>query len=669
MKKWEFIECDDSISNSCTLENSDIPRFLSHLFTERKEYDYGLVERYFDVGKIKARIDLAEKRFEKVCIFGDYDVDGITSTIMFYSYLCERNIDVMYKLPSRYAEGYGLTFAIIDELKKYGVSLIITVDNGISAFDEIDYAKNLGIDVIVTDHHKIPERLPNTDMIINPHIDGFYDFQDFAGVGVVFKIIQSLEKENISSDELIQKYGDLLCLGTIGDVVPLVDENKILVKKSISMIQNSNRPGIIALLEGKVFGTELDGSEIAFGIIPILNACGRMGSPEIAVNLLLSETIDEARYFLSMASKMNTDRKIACSEIFEEVKDEILKKHLDNNHMICASSKKWSHGLIGVVSSSISSRFGKPCFLFSILDNEVRGSGRSIEGFDIYDCINSCSDLLEKYGGHPMAAGVSVKLENLDKFQERILSISNSFDMPFSCVQINGIISLNDVSVRTLDFIHKLSPFGNCNREPVFALMSVSLIRVYSIGSGRHIKIQFEKEGKIGSAVYFGISHSECLFRTGDIVDLAVRIKVNYFSGYKDAVLHIVDIRYSNFDYDKFISDNRIFEDFICGLKKFPLESIPNREDFVSIFKIFSKDKKKYYNFRIEKVCTEVSNLGIDLLKLRLVLEVFNELDIMNVKKCGDNYSISINNGKIAKLEESEILKKASQNLIDKDKT
>ncbi len=659
MKKWEFIKYDKNASDSDISENTEVPKFLSRLFSEMKEYNYALVERYFDVEKIRVRIDLAEKRFEKICIFGDYDVDGITSTVMFYSYLCERNIDVMYKLPSRYAEGYGLTFAIVDELKKYGISLIITVDNGISAFDEIDYAKSLGIDVIVTDHHKIPEKLPNTDMIVNPHIDGFYDFQDFAGVGVVFKIIQSLEKENISSDGLIQKYGDLLCLGTIGDVVPLVDENRILIKKSINMIQNSNRPGIVALLEGKVFGTELDGSEIAFGIIPILNACGRMGSPEIAVNLLLSETIDEARYFLSIASKMNTDRKIACSEIFEEIKYEILSKRLDNNHMICASSKKWSHGLIGVVSSSISARFGKPCFLFSVLDNEVRGSGRSIEGFDIYDCINSCSDLLEKYGGHPMAAGVSVKLENLDEFKKKILSVANSFDMPFACVQINGVISLNDVSIRTLSFIHKLSPFGNCNREPVFALMNVSLIRVYSIGSGRHIKIQFEKDGKIGRAVYFGVSLSECLFRAGDVVDLAVRIKVNYFSGYKDAVLHIADIRYSDFNYDKFIIDNRKFEDFMCGLKKFPVEDIPKREDFVSIFKIFNKDKEKYYNFRIEKICAEVENIGINLLKLRLILEVFNELNIMSVKKCGDNYSVSINGGKIAKLEESEFLKRA----------
>ena len=438
---------------------------------------------------------------------------------MFYSYLCERNIDVMYKLPSRYAEGYGLTFAIVNELKKYGVSLIITVDNGISAFNEIDYAKGLGIDVIITDHHKIPDKLPNTEMIVNPHISGFYEFEDFAGVGVVFKIIQSLEKENITSDALIEKYGDLLCLGTIGDVVPLVDENRVLMKKSINMIQNSNRPGIAALLEGRMFGTELDGSEIAFGIIPILNACGRMGSPEIAVNLLLSDTIDEARYFLAIASKMNSERKIACSEIFEEVKHEILKKRLDNNHIICASSKKWSHGLIGVVSSSISARFGKPCFLFSILDNEVRGSSRSIEGFDIYDLINSCSDFLEKYGGHPMAAGVSVKLENLDKFQQKMLSIANSIEMPFSCVQINGIISLNDVSIRTLDLIHQLSPFGNCNREPVFALIGVRLIRVYPIGSGRHVKIQFEKDKKIGRAVYFGMSISEFLFHSGDIVE------------------------------------------------------------------------------------------------------------------------------------------------------
>ena len=664
MKKWNFIEYDDIVVDYVSKELM-LPKFLSCLFVNSSKCDDSIINRYFDVNKLKNRIDKAEKNFEKVCIFGDYDVDGITSTIMFYSYLCEKNIDVMYKLPSRYDEGYGLTNNVIDELKKYGVNLIITVDNGISAVNEIAYAKKLGIDVIVTDHHKVPDVLPDTDIIINPHIDGFYDFQDFAGVGVVFKIIQALEKDNIDTESLIKKYGDLFCLGTIGDVVPLIDENKLLVKKSINQIQNSKRPGVIALLEGKVFGPELDGSEIAFGIIPILNACGRMDSPEVAINLLLSETIDEARYFLSIASKMNEERKNSCNEIFNDVKNQIIEKKLYNNHIIFASSTKWSHGLIGVVSSIISSKFGKPCFLFSIMDNEVRGSARSIDGFDIYDCINNYSDLLEKYGGHPMAAGVTLKKENLHKFQEKILSFCNSYEMPFSSIDINSVISLSDVSISTLDEIQKLSPFGSCNREPIFAILNVKLTRVSSIGSGRHIKIYFEKDGKSGNAVFFGICYYEFLFKVGELIDLAVRIKANYFSGKKDAVLHIVDVRYSNFNSDEFIEHKRRFEDFISDIKPFPQEEIPNKEDFSLLFN-FIKDNHEYRFFRIDKLCMNLTN--ISPLKIYTILEILNEIKVINIQKYGENYEVSINSIKKVNLNESHIFSKIKKNVPKKVK-
>lgn len=662
MKKWNFIKHNDNLVDSLSKEMG-LPKFLSCLFADLKKYDDSIINRFFDVDKLKKRIDKTEKNFEKVCIFGDYDVDGITSTIMFYSYLCEKNIDVMYKLPSRYDEGYGLTNNVIDELKKYGVNLIITVDNGISAVNEIAYAKKVGIDVIVTDHHKVPDVLPDTDIIINPHIDGFYEYQDFAGVGVVFKIIQALEKDNIDTESLIKKYGDLFCLGTIGDVVPITGENKLLVKKSINQIKNSKRPGMIALLEGKVFGPELDGTEIAFGIIPVLNACGRMDSPEVAINLLLSETMDEARYFLSIASKMNEERKNSCNEIFNDVKEKILDKQLYNNHIIFASSEKWSHGLIGVVSSVISSKFGKPCFLFSIMDDEVRGSARSIEGFDICDCITHCSNLLEKYGGHPMAAGVTLKKENLHKFQEKILSFCNSYDMPFASIDINSVISLQDVSTSTLDEIQKLSPFGSCNREPIFAILSVKLTRVSSIGSGRHIKIYFEKDGKSGNAVFFGICYYEFLFKVGDLIDLAVRIKANYFSGKKDAVLHVVDVRYSNFDSNKFIEDKRRFEDFISDIKSFPEEEIPNKEDFSVVFK-FIKDNHEYRFFRIDKLCMSLSN--ISPLKIYTILEIFSELKVMDIKKYGENYELSMNPIKKVNLNDSYIFSKMKGNMSKK---
>ncbi|MBO6126599.1 MAG: single-stranded-DNA-specific exonuclease RecJ [Clostridia bacterium] len=630
---------------------SDIKKFLDC------DYSFSDSSKFCGMPELVSRLNKAIEKFEKICVFGDYDCDGITATVMFYSYLLKKNLDVIYMLPSRYEEGYGLTKNVIDEIHNYGVNLIITVDNGISAYDEILYAKELGIDTIITDHHKIPEKLPPAVAIVNPYLnkDGF---KDFAGVGVVFKILQELEKDNISPEDLIKEYGDLLAIGTIGDMVPLIDENRLMISKAFKYFSYSKRPGVRVLMEGSVFNNQMNGNEVSFGIVPKLNACGRMGSAETAAQLLLSASLDEARSFLQIALKMNDDRKNLCKSVLEEVELEIFKNNLDDERVIFAWSKKWNHGVVGIAASVICNKFGKPCFLFAIKKNEVRGSARSIEGFDIHEYLSKCKDLIDKFGGHTLAAGANLKLENLEAFKKKFLGLANSSDMPFYNLKIDYIINPSDISVETVDEIQRIAPFGNANNEPIFGIMGVELTKVFPIGGGKHIKVCFKSGEEMFDGTMFGMTINEFMFSPGDILDIAMRIKRNCFSGFESAVIHVVDVKYSLIDTLEFAKEQRIFEDFMSGISSLPEDCVPTRDDFERIFKFIKSNS--LFAFRVEKIYLSLDEPKIRIAKILIILKIFDELEIFKIKKRGDNYKIAINSGKKANLNESKILKRAS---------
>ena len=628
------------------LEQKDIDNFVNC------DYPISDPSRFFGMERLVLRLRESIEKFEKICIFGDYDCDGITSTVMLYSYLSGKNVDVIYMLPSRFDEGYGLSKNIIDKISSYGVNLIITVDNGVSAYNEIEYANTLGIDTIVTDHHKVPDKLPPAAAIVDPRLNSC-GFKDFAGVGVVFKMIQELEKQNLSLDELLKEYGDLLCIGTIGDMVPLLDENRVLVSKSFEYLMETKRPGVRVLLEGTSFGSLMDGSEVSFGVVPKLNACGRMSSPEVAAKLLLSSSLSEARSFLQIALKMNEERKSLCSSIFENVENEILNKDLGNDRVIFAWNSEWHPGVIGIAASMICNKFGKPCFLFSVQGNEARGSARSIPGLDIHEYLCDCEELFIKYGGHSMAAGVDLKTENLEKFRKKFLNIVNGIEFPFYTIKIDCIIDPNLISIEVLNQVQKLSPFGSCNSEPIFGILNVELARVSSIGGGKHIRIFFDKDGKIFSATMFGVSKSEFLFKPGDVIDLAVRIKRNYFSGYESSVIHVVDVKFSDVNMHEFVVDQRAFEDFISGNQDLPIDCAPIREDFVDVFNFIKNNSMR--SFRIERLYLNLRK-KIRPIKLYLILEIFRELGIFDVIRSCSNYKIRIRSRKKVNLEESKIL-------------
>ena len=671
MKVWIFPDDENRYDFSSNEKNQSIVESIlnSRGFKDQKyindflNYNYPISDpsKFYGISDFISRLRKAVEKFQKICIFGDYDCDGITATVMLYSYLEKKGMDVMYMLPSRYEEGYGLTNDIVDKIASYKVDLIITVDNGVSAYEEIKYAQEIGIDVLVTDHHKIPDKLPPAVAIVNPHLNES-EFKDFAGVGVVFKIIQEMEKDNLSVDDLLREYGDLFSIGTIGDMMPMVEENRILVKKSFEYFMFTKRPGTQVLLEGTVFGSEMDGTELSFGIVPKLNACGRMGSAEVAAKLLLSSSLDEARSFLRETIEMNESRKSLCRSIFEEVEKEILKNGLNNDRVIFAWGKNWNQGVIGIAASVICAKFGKPCFIFSIMDDEVRGSARSVPGFDIHEALSKCRHLLTKFGGHPLAAGANLKVENLEKFKYEFLKIVNSIDMPFASLNIDCVVNPRDVSLKTLDELHKISPFGNYNPEPIFCIKEAILVKFVSIGGGRHVRVFFKKGKSAFDAIMFGVASSEFLFIPGDVLDLAFRMKRNYFAGYEDAVIHLVDVKFSDIDTKIFAKEKRIFEDFMSGTTSFPENLVPKRDDFTKIFKILKENS--LFCFKIERIYLMVPSQSICFSKIYLILEIFFELGVINMKKYREIYKINIKSKIKVDLRKSKILEKALRGKI-----
>ena len=364
------------------------------------------------------RISDAIENNEKICVYGDYDADGVTSTALLYSYLSSIDADVMYYIPSRENEGYGMNKGAVDILKQHEIDLIVTVDNGISAYDEIEYANSLGIDVIVTDHHTPPEKMPNAVAIVNPHRkDDISPFKHFSGVGIAFKLVMALEDDNLDMEYLLDCYSDIVALGTIGDVVSLTGENRILVREGIKRINSNSRLGIAELRRAAGCDKkEISAGNIAFTLVPRINAGGRLGLCHKAVNLLITENQDEAREIAEELNEDNIERKEIEQEILRSVEKTLEEDDsIKYQKILVIAGEGWHQGVIGIAASRIKDKYGKPTIIITYDGESAKGSGRSIEGFAMCDGVAYCKDLLTVFGGHPMAAGLSMKTENIDE--------------------------------------------------------------------------------------------------------------------------------------------------------------------------------------------------------------------------------------------------------------
>ena len=522
-----------------------------------------------DMDKAAARITRAVDNMEKIAVYGDYDADGVTSTAMLYSYLETRGADVIFYIPQREGEGYGMNMGAVEYLKEQGVSLIVTVDNGISSVQEVARANELGIDVVVTDHHRPQEILPDAVAVVDAYRpDDTSPYKHFSGVGIAFKLLMALEDGAGDVEDLLEAYSDLAAIGTIGDIVPLTGENRTLIRAGLERLSQSDRPGVQALLENAgIAGKALTSTNVAFTLVPRINATGRMGAPERAVRLLISGYEEEAEVLSEEICADNEERRRVEAEIAEAAFADIEAKGYMKDRVVVVDGENWHHGVIGIVASRVTERCGKPCMIISRGETEAKGSGRSIEGFSLFEAICACGDLLLKFGGHPMAAGITLKPENIEAFRKRINQYAAEHfpQMPTQTVTLDCKLNPAALSVSMAQSLTQLEPFGNGNPQPVFGLFNMELSNVTPVGGGGHLRLTLEKNGAVITAMRFNTKPEELPYHIGDKIDLAVQLEAREFRGQPSLTVIVRDMKFAAFNTEKNIASLASFEKWQRG--------------------------------------------------------------------------------------------------------
>ena len=581
LRKWEVRPLDKERA-AAFAQTYGVPFFLAMLMNIRGLDDAAHLREFLgegeplsdpfllkDMDQAAARITRAVDNMEKIAVYGDYDADGVTSTAMLYSYLETRGADVIFYIPQREGEGYGMNIGAVEYLKEQGVSLIVTVDNGISSVQEVARANELGIDVVVTDHHRPQEILPDAVAVVDAYRpDDTSPYKHFSGVGIAFKLLMALEDGAGDVEDLLEAYSDLAAIGTIGDIVPLTGENRTLIRAGLERLSQSDRPGVQALLENAgIAGKALTSTNVAFTLVPRINATGRMGAPERAVRLLISGYEEEAEVLSEEICADNEERRRVEAEIAEAAFADIEAKGYMKDRVVVVDGENWHHGVIGIVASRVTERCGKPCMIISRGETEAKGSGRSIEGFSLFEAICACGDLLIKFGGHPMAAGITLKPENIEAFRKRINQYAEEHfpQMPTQTVTLDCKLNPAALSVSMAQSLTQLEPFGNGNPQPVFGLFNMELSNVTPVGGGGHLRLTLEKNGAVITAMRFNTKPEELPYHIGDKIDLAVQLEAREFRGQPSLTVIVRDMKFAAFNTEKNIASLASFEKWQRG--------------------------------------------------------------------------------------------------------
>ncbi len=670
-KKWVVSPCDKDLAATIA-ENCGIEPFAALLLCARGMtdefeiesflYDTDLIDPFTlpDMEKACERIHRAMENGEKITVFGDYDADGVTSTALLYSYLLKSGASVDYYIPDRTSEGYGMNLCAIDALKERGTELIVTVDNGISAIEEVNHAAALGIDVVVTDHHRAGEVLPNAVAVVDPHREDTYcEFTEWAGVGVAFKLVCALDGSEGYS--LLEEYGDIVALGTVADIVSLKGENRIIVRSGLAFMRGDFqdgrlRTGLSALLEVSGSQGQLDATALAFRFAPRINAAGRMGSAERALKLLLTEDEDEARALAAQINEANAVRQATESEITAEAIEIIEKNpHIKYNRVIVVSGEGWHQGVIGIVASRLVERYGKPCIVISENGEIGKGSGRSLGEFSLYDALSYCENCLVQFGGHILAAGLTVEKENIALFREKINEYAKNEGNPVATLNIDCKLNPASISTELLYSINLLEPYGADNPSPIFGLYNMEIGSVQPIGNGKHLRLSVKKNGYSISAVMFSKTLEEFPYGEGDKVDLAVKLSENEYMGKVKVNIQIKDIKLSGSDEEVIIGAENDYENFLAG------ENLPSEKLFVSrelcgkVYKYIKSNNG--WKYSAELLCHRLNLNEEYYLSCKIALDILSELGII-IQKDG-KYSLPKENVKNP-LENSEMFRRAS---------
>lgn len=593
---------------------------------ERKSVDpMDFPDMYAAVKRIQKALD----EFERIAVYGDYDADGVTSTALLYSYLEMQGADVVYYVPNRHTEGYGLSYEAIDKLSMMGVKLIITVDNGISAVDEAKYIRELEMELIVTDHHLPSEALPQAVAVVDPHrTDCNLKFKDYAGVGVAYKLICALEgEENGITDSFV----DLVTVGTVADVMPLIKENRELVRRGVNMLADSDRIGIQALIEAAGLGSrKMTSTSVAFGICPRINAAGRMGSADRAIRLLLSDDYDEAMLLAQEINDENVTRQQTEQDILIQAVEQISENpEWQYQNVLVVAGEGWHDGVVGIVASRLVEKYGKPTLVITIDGDDAKGSGRSIEGFNLYDAISHCSGCLTHFGGHTLAAGIGLKATDIDAFRTAINDYSDTIEMPFPVQNIDFKLNPACVNTEMLETVEQLEPFGAGNPQPIFGLYNMTVTDIQSIGNGKHLRVVLERNGVSLQTVKFRTVQAEFPFVRGDVVDAAVGLEPNEYLGQIRVSILLKNIKLHDMVEDDLFSSMRDFSLLMRGRSDGfdPSLLIPQRETTAAVYRFIRSVGR--WNYDTETLCHRLDLWAEDYGQVAVAIESMLEMGVL----------------------------------------
>lgn len=595
-----------------------------------------------DMAKARDTIRRAIEQGKKIAVFGDYDVDGVTSTCVMTRVLRSLGADVRHYIPDRLSEGYGLSMGAMDRLAQDGIGLIVTVDSGVSAFEEIARARELGMEVVVTDHHECREELPDANAVVNPkRADSIYPFAELAGVGVAFKLASALAGDG-QQRAVLEQYADLVALGTVADVMPLVGENRIIVAAGLRRMAETQNVGLSMLLhESGQQGKRLTASTISFILAPRINAAGRLGHADMAAELFLTDDPRRAQTLAMALCEQNKQRQATENQILEQALQKLRREYDPlEDQVIVLAGEGWHHGVIGIVSSRICDRYACPTVLIALEDGIGKGSGRSVKGFNLYEALCDSAPLLERFGGHELAAGLTIREENIQQFHENMEVWAREHVNPQELMPILHIdcpIAPEFISTEATRGLDVLEPFGMGNPQPVFSMCDLLVEEITPISSDRHVRLTLSKDGQTYTAMLFGTGQGGCGFAQGNYVDAAFCLEINEYRGRCSVQLVIRDIQLSTCEvmadqkilnlYNRFMSDGELTAREARVL-------LPERRDLVAVWRhILSRSEDGWLSVPDGALSRRVSwesRREINIGKLLVCLDVFSESRLLS---------------------------------------
>lgn len=602
MKKWLCSPAPAGVNNEITAQFGELlggvmlSRGITTLDRAREFFGCSSLSDPLLMKDMESAVDVIRQALDegkKITVYGDYDCDGVTSTAMLYGYLDAMGAEVEYYIPDR-SEGYGMNIPALEKILDQGTELIITVDNGVSAVEEAEYIRQRGAQLVITDHHQPPQELPVCAACVNPHRqDDNSPFKELCGAGVVLKLLCALEEDE---EFVMEQYAELAAVGTIGDVMPLVGENRYIVRRGIKDIRASQNIGIDRLLRTAGVSPEsVDATAVAFSICPRINAAGRIAAADKAVQLLMADSPEQAGLLSEELNLMNENRRAEETRIMEDVSRQLESDpSILRERVLVVSGEGWHHGVIGIVAARLLEKYGKPVLMISVENGEARGSARGVDGFSIYKLLDRCSRVLTKFGGHPKAGGFSLPADRIGDFRQMVYAFCRECypKMPEYTVSADMEITGDLLTEEALNSLSQLEPCGEGNQRPVFLLRNCTVESKRALKDGRYTSFELRSGGVKLKALCFGIPFAKFHPEQGSMVDIIAAAELNEFRGVKSVTLKVQEIRPSGFREDRFFAAQRTYEEISrgegCDSRLAP-RVIPDRNALMAVYDLLRK--------------------------------------------------------------------------------